>query len=91
MSGPNGKDSLPDMQVSGPGGEPGAPGMVEMVIAAHEKRVVQLFRRPMLEVIYEPVNAALVGRELINRAVECGAMEPMSSHHGCAATHSMMS
>lgn len=53
----------------------GDEGMTEMVVFLHPRRrqVIQRFARPMLFVAYDPVNAANVGKQMIDVAVEGGA------------------
>lgn len=67
MSGGNGADSV-KVEAAAPG-----EGQVEMIIGTEAGKVVQRFQRPMAYVLYEPENAAYVGREILNAAVACGA------------------
>jgi sugar-specific transcriptional regulator TrmB len=45
----------------------GDDGKTEMVIFAHNKRIIQRFARPMLFVAYDPANMG----EIVNRILEC--------------------
>lgn len=53
----------------------GDEGMTEMVLFVNPRtgKVIQRFARPMLFVAYDPVNAANVGKAMIDEAVNAGA------------------
>lgn len=48
-------------------------GATDMVLFAHEGKVIQRFAKPMLFVAYDRSNAVDIGKRLIDCAVECGA------------------
>lgn len=69
-NGKNGNGLGIDVQ-GGPGGA--TEGKIEMAIGVQNGKVIQSFPRPMLRIDYDPVNAALVGKTLIDHAVALGA------------------
>lgn len=56
-------------------GGPEVPGLapVQLAIGPVEGRVVMVFQRPMAKIEMDPVNAALIGKNLIDQAVALGA------------------
>ena len=48
-------------------------GKTEMVLFAHQGKVIVRYREPRLWVAFDPPSAVDVGKKLIDCAVECGA------------------
>ncbi len=53
--------------------EPIEDGNTEMTVFDRDNKVFLRFKRPMLWVKFDPVNAAMIGKEIIDVAVRCGA------------------
>lgn len=51
----------------------GGDGKTEMVLFAHQGKIIVRYREPRLWVAFDPSSAVDVGKKMIDCAVECGA------------------